>query len=95
MHGSRIDIFYKIFVTRFRTFGPYSAASLSTEFTKRRTLDVSHVGDGNDHLIICIEVFRIEFFGGINDICFTFISVLVLDFLQLVFDDFHTKIVIF
>ena len=35
MHGSRIDIFYKIFVTRFRTFGPYSAASLSTEFTKR------------------------------------------------------------
>ena len=33
MHGSRIDVFHKIFITRFRTFSPYSATSLSTEFT--------------------------------------------------------------
>ena len=62
MHGCRINMLYKVCIAGFGTFGAYPTTVLRTEFAQRCAFDVSHVRDGDNHFIICIEVFRIEFF---------------------------------
>ena len=62
MHGCRINMLYKVCIAGFGTFGAYPTTVLRTEFAQRCAFDVSHVRDGDNHFIICIEVFRIELF---------------------------------
>ena len=62
VHGSRINMFYKVFITGLRTFRTYTTTILCTEFSQRSTFDITHMRNCNNHLIICIEVFRIELF---------------------------------
>ena len=64
------------------------------EFRKRRTLDVSHVGDGDDHLIVGIEVFRIEFFRSIYDFRTAVVTVFLFHFNQFVLDDLLAKLLV-
>ena len=95
MHRCRINIFNEVFIACFRTLHSYSSSSLSLEICQRSTLDIAHVRNSNDHLIISIEIFRIQIFRSIDDIGLTFISILVFDFLQFIFDNLHTKIIVF
>ena len=44
---------------------------------QRCAFDVSHVRDGDNHFIICIEVFRIEFFWWGDNFRATFVTILL------------------
>jgi len=95
VHGSRVDVFHKVFVSRFRAFRSHTTPVLGPEFGQWRTFDVPHVGNGDDHFIIGIEVFRIKVFRSVDDFGATFIAVFFLDFQQFVFDDVHAQFAAF
>ena len=50
------------------TLGTFAAAVLGTELAELCALDVAAVGDGDDHVIVSIEVLGIEIAGGIVDV---------------------------
>ena len=64
------------------------------ELRKRCTLDVSHVGDGDDHFIVGIEVFRIEFFRSIHDFRTAVVTVFLFYFNQFILDYFLAKFLV-
>ena len=64
------------------------------EVGQRGTLDVAHVADGDDHLVVGIEVFGIEFLAGVDDFGAPLVAELLLHFHQFVLDDLHAKVVV-
>ena len=63
VHGCRIYVFNEVCIAGICTLGAYSTTVLSTELTQRSTFNIAHMRNGNNHFVICIEIFRIEFFG--------------------------------
>ena len=61
VHGGGIDVLYEVLVARLCSLRAYSTAVLCVEFAERCALDVSHVADGDDHFVVGIEVFGVEF----------------------------------
>ena len=94
VHCCRVDVLNKVFITGFSTLRAYSTAVLSTEFCQWCTFDISHVWDGDNHLIIRIKVFRIEFFWWINDFRTAFVTIFSSYFQQFVFDYFTAYFII-
>ena len=89
VHGGRVDILHEIFFASIRSLGSYSATSLRSEFAQRGTLDVAHVRKGDDHIIVGIEVFGVEFFRSIYDLAFASIAIFLFYLQQFAFDQLH------
>ena len=64
-----------------------SAAGLGTIFGQRGPLDVAKVGDRDDHILVGIEVLRVEFLGRRTDLGPSRVGVFVLEFDGLSLDD--------
>ena len=94
MHSCRIDVLNEVFIAGFTTLRPYSTPILRVEFGQRSTLDITQMRNGNNHLIISIEIFRIKFFGSIYNLGTTFVSVFFLYFYQFILDDLFTKFIV-
>ena len=77
---------YEVVVTGCTSLHTDTATSLCLEFGQRSTLDVTHVTQRNDNLIIGIEVLCIEFFCAGHNLSLTFVSELILHFFQFVLD---------
>ena len=74
----------KVLITRSATLNAYAATMLCAVLGKRCTLDVTHMRNGNNHIFIGIEVFRIELFRRVNNLGTTLIAILLLHLLQLI-----------
>ncbi|HJJ47005.1 MAG TPA: SPFH domain-containing protein [Methanocorpusculum sp.] len=68
VHRSRVYIFDKVLITTVRSACAYATASLLTELNEWRTLDITKVRDGDNHIVVGIEVFGIELFGSVLDL---------------------------
>ena len=79
MHGGRVDILDEVLISGIATLGTYATTSLRAELRERSTLDIAQMGDGNDHLIIGIEVLGVEFLGCVDNLATTNIPVAFLD----------------
>ena len=82
VHRSRIYVFYEVFFTRIAALGTDAATILSAEFAQRGALDISEMRDGDNHIIVCIEVLGIEIAGGVVDVCAALVTVFFFDFLE-------------
>ena len=91
MHRGHVDMLDEIFVARRTPLGAYAAAVLRAVFGQRRTLDIAHVRDGDDHLVVGIEIFGIELLRSVDDLRAAFVAVLLLHLEQFVLDDLHLK----
>ena len=87
VHRGRVDVLDEVLVARVAALGTDTAARLRAEFAQRRTLDIAVVRDGDDHLVIGVEVLGIEFLGCVDDLAATLVGVLLLDLQQLLTDE--------
>ena len=85
MVGCRIDILDEVLVARGTSLGADSSAVLGAEFAQRRALDISEVGDGDDHGIVGIEILGVEVAGEGIDLGAAFVAVFVADFGEFLF----------
>ena len=58
----------EVLVTRSTALGADAAAVLRAVFGQRGALDVAHVRDGDDHVVVGIEILGVELLGGIDDL---------------------------
>ena len=91
VHVSHIDMLDEIFIAGGSALLADSAAGLRTEFGERGTLDISKMGDGDDHILIGVEVFRIELVGAHGNFAAAGISVLRLHLGALIFHDLELE----
>ncbi len=89
MHIRDVDVVDEVLVPCRASLHSDSAAGLGTIFGQRGPLDVAKVGDRDDHVLIGIEVLRIEFLGGRTDLGPSRVGVFVLQFDGLSLDDLH------
>ena len=61
VHRGGIDTFDEVGIAGASALGAYAAARLRTEVGERSAFDVSQMRKRDDHLVIGIEVFRVEF----------------------------------
>ena len=87
MIGRAVDKLDEVLVLSPRTLGTGAAAILRAVLCERRTLDVAVVRDGDDHIVIGIEVLRIHIRSGVDDIRPAVVAVLVDDLAALVDED--------
>ena len=50
------------------TLSTYAATVLCAVLSKWGTLDIAHVRDGDNHVVISIEVLRVELLRGVDDL---------------------------
>ena len=91
MHVRHIDVLDEVLVTGRASLHSDSSSVLETVFGEGCPLDVSEVRDGDDHILICIEVFRIEFLCRKSDLRTSLVSVLLLHLHGLILDDSHLE----
>ena len=87
MHVRNIDMLDEVLIACRTSLHAYAATVLQTVFGKRSPLDISEVRDGDHHILICIEVFRIELFRRECDLSPSCITILFLHLESLVLDD--------
>ena len=90
MHRCGINILDEILVARIAPLRTYAAPILRLEVRQRRSLDISQMGYGDNHLIVRVEVFRIELLARIDNLCAAGIAVFLFQLNSLVLNDFHT-----
>ncbi len=94
VHCSRIDVLDEVFIACFTTLRAYSTTVLCAEISQRRTFDVSQMRNGDNHLIVSIEVFRIEVFRSVYDFRTALVTVLLFHLEQLILDNLLAKLVV-
>ena len=77
---------YEVLVLGGAAFGAHAAAVLKTVFRQRGTLDIAGVGNGDDHVLVGVEILGVEFIGRRYDLGPAGISVFFLEFLSLLLD---------
>ena len=84
--GGTVDKLDEVLVLGPRTLGTGAAAILRAILCQRRTLDVPVVRDGDDHIVIGVEVLRIHIRSGVDDVRSAVVAILV-DDLATLFDE--------
>lgn len=87
VHRGHIDVFDEVFVACGARLDAHAAPVLRPVFGQRSALDIAHVRNGDDHLVVGIEIFRIELFGTHDDFRAAFVAVLLLYLQRFVLDD--------
>ena len=82
----------EILVACCATLHTYTATILDAVLGQRGTLDISHMRDGDNHILISIEILGIELLRRVNDLGAALVAILGLDLQQLVLDDLHLHI---
>ena len=80
-------MFDEVFVACGARLDAHAAPVLRPVFGQRSALDIAHVRNGDDHLVVGIEIFRIELFGTHDDFRAAFVAVLLLYLQRFVLDD--------
>ena len=91
MHRGHIDMLDEILVARRAALGADAAPVLGTVFGQRRTFDIAQVRNGDDHLVVGVEILRVELFGSVNDLRAPFVAVFGLHLQQFVLNDLHLQ----
>ena len=94
MHRGRIDFLDEVIVARGAGLHSNAASSLSLELCQWSPLDVPHVAECDNNFVVCVEVFRIEFFCTWHDFRLALIAKLFLHFNQFVLDHLLAEIVV-
>ena len=87
VHRGRIDVLDEVLVARGAPLGTPAAAVLRTVLGQRRALDVAHVRDGDDHVVVGVEVLGVELLRGVDNLRAALVAVLLLDLEQLLLDN--------
>ena len=95
VHVGYIDMLDEIFVAGGAALGADAAAALRAVFGQAGALDVAVVRDGDDHVLVRVEVFGVEVFGCEGDLGAARVTVFFFQFLQLVLDDAHLHLLAF
>lgn len=53
--------------------------------------DIAQVRNGDDHLVVGVEILRVELFGSVNDLRAPFVAVFGLHLQQFVLNDLHLQ----
>lgn len=83
MHRGRIDILGEIVVAMTGSLGAHTATTLLVELVEMGALDVTHMGDGDNHRIVGIEVLGIELVVEGDDLRTTGVAILLLHLKQI------------
>ena len=87
MHICHIYVFNEIFVSGGAGLHSHAAPILGAELRKEGALDIAAVRDGDDHILIGIEIFRIEFVSGESNLCTALIAEFLLELHRLLLDN--------
>ena len=82
----------EVLIARSTTLHAYTTTVLDTILCKRCTLDVAHVRDGDNHIVVGIEILGVELLRRVNNLRAALIAILCLDLHQLILDDLHQHI---
>ena len=82
VHRGRIDVLRKVFIARVGPLAAHTASRLLVKLGERRALDVAQMANGDNHGVVGIEVFCIEFVFVGDDFGAPFVTKLLLHFLQ-------------
>ena len=72
----------------------HAATVLGAVLAQGCALDVAHVRDGDNHVVVRVEVLGIEVAGGVVDVGLASIAIGVADFLQFLADDATTLVLV-
>ena len=89
MHVGDVDVVDEVLVPCRASLHTDAAARLGTVFGQRSPLDVAQMRDRDDHILVGIEILRIELLGGRTDLRPSRVGVLVLELDRLGLDDLH------
>ncbi len=89
MHVRDVDVVDEVLIPRRASLHSNSAARLGAVLCQRSSLDVAQMRNRDDHVLIGVEVLRVELTCGRTDFCPSRISILVLEFDSLCLDDLH------
>ena len=81
----------EILVARRTALHADPAAVLRTVLGQRSTLDITHMRNGDHHLLIGVEIFRIELLGAHHELRAAFVAVFLPQLDHLVLDDLHLQ----
>ncbi len=62
MHCGNKEVLYEVFIAHCASFSSEPSPVLPSELCQRCPFYISHFRDGNDHFLVSIKIFRIEFF---------------------------------
>ena len=91
VHRGGINIFDEVFVFCSASFGAYAASILSLKLGKRSTFDISLVRNGDNHLVVGIEIFGIHLFARIYYLGTTRVAEFVFKLQHFVDNDLHSS----
>ncbi len=94
VHRSGIDVLDEVFVTGVGALCTDAAAVLCAELAELCALDISAVGDGDDHVVVGIEILGIEVAGGVVYVGAACVAILVAYLDELLFDYGATHVVV-
>ena len=77
VHRRGVDVLDKVFVAGIAAARAHTATVLRSEFRQRSTLDVAEMTYCNNHIVVGIEILRVEVAGGVVNRCHAGIAVFV------------------
>ena len=86
-----VNVLNEIFFAGGAALAAHAAAGLGAVFGKRGTLDITQMGNGDDHVLIGVEVLGVDVVGGRSNLSATGVAVLGYQFLHLLLDDAHLQ----
>ena len=79
----------EVLIARCATLHTDTATVLCAILGQRGTLDITHMRNGDNHIIISIEILRVELLSREDNLRTALVAILLLDLDQLVLDDLH------
>ncbi len=89
MGGSHKKMFHKVFILGLHRGLAFSAATLAVVKRNGVSFDIAGFGYGDHHVFFHNHVFKCDLAGFFHDLCSPGITELVLDFGQLILDQFQ------
>ena len=87
MVGAHEDMLYIVLIAHGAALRAHAAAALCAVFAQQRPLHITHVRDGDDHLVVGNGIFYAEIRSLIADSGATLVTIFVSDFDELVLDN--------
>ena len=84
VHRGHVDVLDEVAVARGTGFHADASPALGAELGQRGALDVAQMRNGDDHLVVGIEVLGVEFLSAGHDLGAALVAVLVLHLYELV-----------
>ena len=89
-----IHIFNKVRVASAASLASYTATALCLEVAQLGALDITHVADSDDHIVVRNEILLIEVAAKVVDLGLALVAKLLLDLCHLIANHLHTENVV-